>query len=149
MRRLNKIFIVEDDLNILYGMRDIFVSSDFEVDFSDSKEDIDDIIKKIKKFKPDSIIMDMVLPEIDGQELMRKIKSDLTLNEAEIFIFTDLSDEDGRARSVGLGANYYFMKNDFDVHTFSNKVVRIMERESLVSDDEKDEEEADDLLIMD
>lgn len=148
MRELNKIFIIEDDLNILYGLRDIFTSNDFEVEISDSREDVDDLLSKIKKFKPDSVILDMVLPELDGQELIRKIKADSS-NEAEIFIFTDLSEADGQSRSVGLGANYYFMKGEFDVYTFSNKVMRIMRRDSLSSDDEKEEEEADDLLVMD
>lgn len=149
MRDLNKIFVIEDDLNILYGLRDIFTSNDFEVDVSDSKEDIEDLLSKIRKFKPNSIILDMVLPEIDGQELIKKIKSDSSISDAEIFIFTDLSEADGRARSIGLGANYYFMKGDFDIYNFSNKVMRIMERESLSSDDEREDEEADDLLVMD
>lgn len=148
MRDLNKIFIIEDDLNILYGLRDIFTSNDFEVEISDSREDIEDLLSKIKKFKPDSVILDMVLPELDGQELIRKIKSDSS-NDAEIFIFTDLSEADGQSRSVGLGANYYFMKSEFDVHTFSNKVMRIMRKDSLSSDDEREEEDADDLLVMD
>ncbi|MCK9439304.1 MAG: response regulator [Patescibacteria group bacterium] len=148
MRELNKIFIIEDDLNILYGLRDIFTSNDFEVEISDSREDVDDLLSKIKKFKPDSVILDMVLPELDGQELIRKIKADSS-NEAEIFIFTDLSEADGQSRSVGLGANYYFMKGEFDVHTFSNKVMRIMRKDSLSSDDEREEEDADDLLVMD
>ncbi|PKM91533.1 hypothetical protein CVU82_02980 [Candidatus Falkowbacteria bacterium HGW-Falkowbacteria-1] len=149
MKNLNKIFIIEDDLNILYGLRDIFASNDFELDISDSKEDLEELISKIRKFKPDSIILDMVLPEIDGQELIRRIKSDSEISNAEIFIFTDLSDEDGRARGVGLGANYYFMKNEFDIYVFSGKVMRVMRRESLSADDEKDDEETEDLLIMD
>lgn len=149
MKNLNKIFIVEDDLNILYGLRDIFTSNDFEVGISDSKEEAEDLIAKIRKFKPDSIILDMVLPRVDGQELISRIKSDPEISNSEIFIFTDLSDEDGRTRSVGLGANYYFMKNEFDIHTFSGKVMRVMRRESLLADDEMDDQEADDLLIMD
>ncbi|HNV12674.1 MAG TPA: response regulator [bacterium] len=149
MRDLNKIFVIEDDLNILYGLRDIFTSNDFEVEISDSREDTEELISKIRKFKPDSVILDMVLPEIDGQDLIKRIKSDSSISDAEIFIFTDLSEADGRSRSVGLGANYYFMKGEFDVYTFSSKVMRIMERESLSSDDEKEEEEAEDLLVMD
>lgn len=149
MRNSNKIFIVEDNLNILYGLRDIFTSNDFEVELSDSRNDTDDIISKIKKFKPDSIILDMVLPNVDGQEIIKKIKSDPSISDAEIFIFTDLSEADGVSRSVGLGANYYFVKSEFDIHLFSSKVMRIMERESLASDDERDDQEADDLLVMD
>lgn len=150
MRKLNKIFIIEDDINILYGLRDIFTSNDFEVEISDSREDVEDLLSRIKKFSPNAIILDMVLPEIDGQELIRKLNADPdNQHQAEIFIFTDLSKADGRSRSVGLGDNYYFVKGEFDVHTFSNKVMRMMNKDSLSSQDEKDEEEVDDLLIMD
>ena len=146
MRELNRIFIIEDDLNILYGLRDIFTSNDFEIEISDSREDVEDLLSKIKKFKPDSVILDMVLPELDGQELIRKIKADSS-NDAEIFIFTDLSEADGQSRSVGLGANYYFMKSEFDVYTFSNKLMRIMERggKNIVS--EEDLENSEDLVM--
>lgn len=149
MTDFKKIFIIEDDANILYGLRDIFASNDFEVKVSDSRESIDDIISRIKKFKPHTVILDMVLPEIDGQELMRKIKSDSVLSDTEIFIFTDLSDADGQTRGIGLGANYYFMKGEFDVQSFALKVMRILEREYLLSDDEKDAQDNDDLLVMD
>jgi DNA-binding response OmpR family regulator len=148
MKDLNKIFIVEDDMSILYGLRDIFVSNDFEVELSDSKEDMEELLQKIERFKPDSIILDIILPEMDGQELMRRIKANSIISDAEIFIFTDLSDEDGEKRSVGLGANYYFMKNEFDVYTFSNKVMRVMRKDPLISEDEKDEEEKDDMLVF-
>lgn len=149
MKKANKIFIIEDDMSILYGLRDILVSNDFEVELSDSKEDMEDLIGKIEKFKPDSIILDIVLPEMDGQELMRKIKSNSNISDAEIFIFTDLSDEDGKRRSIGLGANYYFMKNEFDIYAFTNKVMKVMRREDVMSVDERDDEEKEDMLIFD
>ncbi len=144
---MNKIFIIEDDLNILYGMRDIFASNDYEVEISDSNEELDDLLGKIKKLKPDVIILDIVLPKLDGSEIVKKIKEDDSTNNAEIFIFTDLSDEDGRTRSVGLGANYYFMKNEFDIYSFSNKVMRVMSRgEKNFSEDNQDDTDG---LVMD
>ncbi len=122
------IFIIEDDVNILYGLRDIFTSNGYRVAISDANEEIEEILKSLRRFKPRVVILDLVLPSIDGLELMRSIKNDDQLRDVEIFVFTDLSDKDAQTRSVGLGANYYFMKNDFDVYTFSNKVMRIMER---------------------
>jgi DNA-binding response OmpR family regulator len=123
------IFIIEDNIEILYGLRDIFTSNDYRVGISDASEEIEEILKNIKKFKPRVVILDLVLPNIDGLELVKAIKSDDHISDEEIFIFTDLSDKDAKTRSVGLGANYYFMKNDFDIYTFSDKVMRIMERD--------------------
>lgn len=144
---MKNIFIVEDDLSILYGLSDIFSSNDYEVETSDSNEELEELLGRIRKFKPDIIILDLVLPKIDGAELMKRIKEDDVTSSAEIFIFTDLSEEDGRSRSIGLGANYYFMKNEFDIYTFSSKVMRIMGRESKLMEEENEEDNSDDLVL--
>ncbi len=145
---MKKIFIVEDDSDILYGLSDIFSSNDYEVELSDSTEELDDLLKRIKKFKPEVIILDLVLPRLEGLDIIKKIKEDDDTSNAEIFIFTDLSDEDSKSRSVGLGANYYFLKSEFDIYTFSNRVMRIMGRSD--GDNKKEESEEDDSgLVMD
>lgn len=123
---LKKIFIIEDDANILYGLQSQFSSDGFEIDISDGSESMEEIITAIKEFNPDYIITDLLLPEIDGFDLIRDIKSDDALQEKPIFIFTDLSDEDSRHRSDELGVEYYFIKNDFDVFEFADKVKRII-----------------------
>lgn len=143
---MRNIFLIEDDVSILYGLRDIFASNDHQVAISDASEDVEEIINKLKKFKPDIIILDLVLPKIDGNELIKKIKEDDVLSQAEIFIFSDLSDGDGQSRSVGLGANYYFLKNEFDIYTFANKVMRMIAREDRLLADE-DLDDSDDLVM--
>ena len=46
---MRNIFLIEDDLNILYGLSDIFSSNDYEVATSDSNEEIEDILSKLRK----------------------------------------------------------------------------------------------------
>jgi len=144
---MKNVFIIEDDINILYGLRDIFSSNDYDVETSDSNEELEDLLGRIKRFRPKIIILDLVLPKLDGLEIIKRIKEDEVVSDAEIFIFTDLSDADGKSRSVGLGANYYFMKNEFDVYTFSNKVIRLMERDSSGSEENDDVDSND--IVMD
>jgi len=144
---MKNIFIIEDDLNILYGLKDIFSSNDYEVETSDSNEELDDLIKRIKKFKTNIVVLDLVLPKLDGLEIIKTIKSNDDIKDVEIFIFTDLSDEDGKSRSVGLGANYYFMKNEFDIYAFANKIMRIMDRSSNDFVDEDNLEDSEDIVM--
>ncbi|HOZ53051.1 MAG TPA: response regulator [bacterium] len=144
---MKNVFIIEDDINILYGLRDIFSSNDYDVETSDANEELEDLLGRIKRFQPKIIVLDLVLPKLDGLEVVKRIKEDETISDAEIFIFTDLSEEDGRSRSVGLGANYYFMKNEFDVYTFSNKVMRIMERGGKEFEENDDSESSDDIVM--
>jgi DNA-binding response OmpR family regulator len=111
----NKIFIVEDDANLLYGLESQFIGAGLEVEVSEADEnDIEEIISEIRESDPNYIVLDLILPKIDGFELVKRIKADSDLGDKEIFIFTDLSDEDSRSRSLEIGADYVFFKEVFD-----------------------------------
>lgn len=135
-----KIFIVEDDANILYGLESQFTAADLEVEVSEADEEIDELISNIKDYDPDYIILDLILPKIDGFEVIKRIKGDDELNEKEIFIFTDLSDEDSRSRSLELGADYFFFKEEFDTFEFAEKVIKIVGNKSKKNDTEENED---------
>ena len=121
----NKIFIIEDDANILYGLAAQLGAIGFQVETESGGEKTEEIIKKIKIFTPDFVILDLILPRLDGFSLLEAIKSDKEINTS-VFIFTNLSDEDSRARGSRLGADYYFIKNDFSIIEFTEKIKNII-----------------------
>jgi len=137
----NKIFIVEDDANLLYGLESQFIGAGLEVEVSEADEnDIEEIVSEIRESDPNYIVLDLILPKIDGFELVKRIKADSDLGDKEIFIFTDLSDEDSRSRSLEIGADYVFFKEDFDTFEFAEKVIKIIankenQDEAVESDD--------------
>jgi DNA-binding response OmpR family regulator len=142
-----KIFIIEDDANILYGLEAEFTSSDFTVEISEGEEEVEELIDLISDFDPSYIILDLILPKIDGFEVIKKIKEHPELCEKQIFIFTDLSNEDGRQRSLEMGADYVFFKEEFGIFEFSEKVKKIINNQTKVKntasteDEENDDEE--------
>ena len=121
-----KIFIIEDDANLLYGLESEFTAGEMEVETSEGNEDLDELMKRMSDFSPDYIILDLILPKVDGFEIIKKIKGDEDLSDKQIFIFTDLSDEDSRQRSLQLGADYVFFKEEFDTFEFAEKVKKIV-----------------------
>ncbi len=130
-----KIFILEDDVNILYGLEAQFSADEFAVESSEGEEDLEELLDNIRAFSPDYLILDLILPKLDGFEVVKKIKEDDELSDLQIFIFTDLSDEDSKNRSLELGADYYFIKEDFDTYEFAEKVKKI------ISNQKKEDEE--------
>jgi len=137
-----KIFVIEDDANILYGLEAQFTAADLEVEVSEADEEIEELMAKIRDFDPQYIILDLILPKVDGFEVIKRIKSDEELAEKEIFIFTDLSDEDSRSRSLELGADYFFFKEEFDTFEFAEKVKKIVaNKDKEVNEDDRDYEE--------
>ena len=142
-----KIFIIEDDENILYGLQDRFTSDGYEVNISTAEEEVDELLARIKKAKPDFLTIDLLLPKIDGMEIIKRLKGDEDLADLEVIIFTDLSDEDGKARSVGLGVNHYFLKNEMDINEFADQAEEIMEGDSEDEIERLQEDEGDDVVL--
>lgn len=141
-----KIFIIEDDANILYGLEAEFTSADFEVEVSEGEEEPEELMDLISDFDPDYIVLDLILPKVDGFDIIKKIKEHEDLAEKQIFIFTDLSDEDSRQRSLEMGADYVFFKEEFGIFEFAEKVKKIIHNQSKVknSNAETEDEENDD-----
>lgn len=131
-----KIFIVEDDANLLYNLESHFSLDQFIVESSQGDEEFEELIDRIKGFMPDYVILDLILPKIDGFEVIKRMKDESELMDVPIFIFTDLSDEDSKARSLQMGAEYYFIKEEFDTYQFAEKVKKIIENQEKLEDGE-------------
>ena len=122
------VFIIEDDINIAKGLQNQLNLSGFEAETSRGGEmEIEDLVLEAKKVNADIVILDLILPKLDGFEIIKAIRSDNEVGDVYIFVFTDVSDEDSRARGLAVGANQYFLKNDFSVEEFAKKVKKIME----------------------
>jgi len=138
-----KIFVIEDDANILYGLEAQFANSGLEVEVSEAEEDAEEMLENLREFQPDFIILDLILPKIDGFDIIKRLKDDDELSDKQIFIFTDLSDADSRQRSLEIGADYVFFKDDFDTFQFAEKVLKIIENQEKVEDGD---DEGDDMI---
>lgn len=133
-----KIFIIEDDSNILYSLEASFSAEGLEVTTSEGDEEMDEIMENIGDFAPDYLILDVILPKLDGFEIIKKIKEDSEMADLPIFVFSDISDEDSRSRSLEMGADYFFPKEDFDAYEFAEKVKKIMANQERMGEDTDD-----------
>jgi len=131
------IFIIEDDVNISSGLKTKFSLAGFNIGSLDDEEaDIEDYINSIKKFNTDVIVLDLILPNIDGFEIIKEIRKDAEISDAYIFVFTDVSDKDSKARGLQLGVNQYLLKDDFSIDEFTEKVQRIIENKEAMTDED-------------
>lgn len=133
----SNVFIIEDDINISKGLQNQLNLKGFSSEMNRGGEtEIEDLIMEIKKVDAEIVILDLILPKLDGFEIIKAIRADDEIADIYIFVFTDVSDEDSRARGLSIGANQYFLKDDFSVEEFAEKVKRIMEnREAMEGGD--------------
>lgn len=128
-----KVFIIEDDVNILYGLQAKFGLAGMESQACGINDSSREIINDLHKFKPDLIILDMILPNADGFEILKAIRKEEDLKGTTAFIFTNLSDRDSKERSSQLGYNNYFSKSDLNVDQFIEKVLKIIANKSKIN----------------
>lgn len=119
---MKKILIVEDDsmLSEIYkkkfemeGLFEIFVATSGT-----------DAIGKAKKIIPDLILLDLVLPEMDGFEVIRELRKSKELNETKIIPFSNLSYEDNKKRLDELGTDGFIAKSE---HTPQELIMKVEE----------------------
>jgi len=127
-----KILIVEDDANLLYGLQAKFRVAGYEV-LTDQGADKAAIMEKIKTLKPGYIILDIVLPQVDGFELLSEIKADPAISMTQVFIFTNLSDTDSRQKGKELGADFYLIKSELNLDEFVEKFQKIISNKTKVN----------------
>lgn len=114
-----KILLVEDDK----FLRDLFAkklkSEDYEV--AESVDGESGLIKA-KEISPDLILLDLILPGIDGFSFLKKIKEDLALNQIPVIILSNLSQEEDVKKALELGATDFIIKANFTPSEIIEKI---------------------------
>jgi len=75
-----------------------------------------------KTIKPDLILLDLILPKMDGFEILDELKKDETSKEIPIIILTNLESSQDIERALGLGAKTYLVKANYDLKDVIQKV---------------------------
>jgi DNA-binding response OmpR family regulator len=106
---LRRIVIVEDDKNISKLMS-LSVGKGFDItQIYDGKEALD----KIKYEKPDLVILDLMLPGMDGLDICQTIKKTPSLSDTIVIIVSAMDATSNRFKGIKYGADYY-IKKPFD-----------------------------------
>ena len=119
-----KILIIEDDFDISEMLQTFFSTLGYVVTASHWGEDG---VVSAQEQKPDLIILDIRLPDIDGYEVARRIKGDQATAEIPIIYLTERRDRADRLRGLELGADDYITK-PFDMAELKFRVKNIISR---------------------
>ena len=125
-----KILIVDDDTFLLDMYAFKFSQHNFEVyTASDGLQ----VIEKLKdKLSPDIILMDIIMPDMDGFEMLEKIKKDNLSPDSTKIILTNKSQQSDIDRGNNLGASGYIVKASSTPAEVINQVVEILSKKVTV-----------------
>ncbi len=103
---MKSILLVEDDpfLSNIYVIK--LEEAGFNVDALSKGEKV---LETIKEKNPDLILLDIVLPDMTGWEILEKIKKDSKI-KSKIIILSNLSQKNEKEKGLEMGADHYLVK---------------------------------------
>jgi len=110
-----RILIVDDEPNIVVPLEFLMEQNNFDVLTAETGEKALDLISS---WKPDLILLDIMLPGMDGYEVCQKIRQEKELNQTKIVFLSAMARSIDVAKGMGLAANEYITKpfsNDYVV----------------------------------
>lgn len=118
-----KVLIVDDDEFLLemYALK--FREEGFEVEIAKSGREA---FEKAMSVSVDAMLLDVVLPEIDGFSLLQKIRAEKKSNNALVIMLTNLSQKDDAERGMRLGADDYIIKAHYTPSEVVEKVRKLL-----------------------
>ena len=114
-----KVLLIEDDKFLCDLMIRKLKDEDFEVFVAmDGEEGLRSAIEN----KPDLILLDLILPAMDGFEVLERIRQNELIAEMPVIILSNLWEKDDVERAMKLGAKDYLIKAHFTLNEIVDKV---------------------------
>ncbi len=120
-----KVLIIEDDSYIMDMYKIKFEASNFEVI---SASDGIMGLKVLEKKKPDIILLDIIMPKMDGFSVLKEIKGNPALAEIPVILLTNLGQRENIEKGFDLGATGYIIKAHFTPSEIVKKIRDTLEK---------------------
>ena len=121
-----KVLIVDDDEELVELLSDVFEKDGrFEVKTANNGFDAGMLVRE---FRPDLVVLDVMLPDINGKEVCQRIRSDETLEAVKIICISGMVEQDKVAELRLAGAND-FMHKPFNVDRLLDRACDLLEIE--------------------
>jgi DNA-binding NtrC family response regulator len=124
----SRILVVDDEEIVVRSCMRILASGDYELD---SASDGAEALRKVDEHGFELVILDIMMPRLDGVEVLRRVKE--AHPDTEIIMVTGLSQIDSAVKCMKLGAFDYLPK-PFDPEQLRSLVGRALERQRLLRD---------------
>lgn len=126
------IFSVEDDLNIQNVIRIALQNTQFEIVCFDNAYDM---FSQLEKSTPDLFLLDIMLPDMDGIEIVKRIKKQHKLKNIPIMIISAKTSEVDKVIGLDTGADDYLIK-PFGVLELVSRVKALLRRNSSIVEED-------------
>ena len=119
-----KLLIVDDDQDLVELIKDGFERDGrFEIRTANNGFDAG---MGVKEFRPDIVVLDVMLPDINGKEVCQRVRGDSTMKSCKIICISGMVEQDKIADLLAAGADD-FMNKPFNVEDLVNRGCQMLE----------------------
>ncbi len=118
MNKKNKILIVDDTVDTVELLKKRFRSDGYD---TAEAYDGEEALKQVAEYNPDLIVLDVMMPKLDGYEVCQRLKIDENTRYIPILMLTAKSDVESKIRGLDIGADDYLPK-PFDYKELAARV---------------------------
>ncbi len=119
-----KVLIIEDDALVSRMYQKTLTFEGFEVEVaSDGREGV----AKAKAVKPDLILCDIMMPNVNGLEALVRLKADEDLKNIPVVMLTNLAGTEDAKTAIAKGALTYLVKSEYRPKEIADKVTQILD----------------------
>lgn len=113
------VLIIEDDKFLSKIYKTKLAKEGIDVEFA---ADGEEGLKKMKSAKPKVILLDLIMPKLDGFGVLEAKKKDAALKKIPVLVLTNLGQDDDAQRAKKLGAKDFIVKSDSSIKDVVEKI---------------------------
>jgi len=117
------LMIIEDDEVLLRAMYLFFHKLKYTIA---SATDGESGLKMVQRVGPDIIILDLLLPKMDGFAVLKNLQADPKIKDIPVIVLSNLGDEDDVNRAKKLKVKDYFIKSNTELSVLADKIESIL-----------------------
>lgn len=121
---MKKILFIEDELALQKTFGDILKSKSYEVI---KALDGESGLRLAKGERPDLILLDLILPKMDGFEVLKGLKASEETKDIPVIILTNLEETEDIQKALELGATTYLVKSSYTLEEVVKKIEKALE----------------------
>jgi two-component system, response regulator, stage 0 sporulation protein A len=127
-----KLVIADDNTEFVGILREYLMSQE-DIEVMGIAKDGLEALKYISAYEPDVLVLDIIMPQLDGFGVMEKINMMTHGNMPKIIILSGVGQERITQRAINLGADYYVVK-PFDLNIFTNRIRQLFSTDSYTNE---------------
>lgn len=122
VNKKKRVLVVDDSTIIVNLVKKRLEYLGYEVNYA---KDGEEAITKLKKFQPHLLLLDLMLPKLNGMEVLKKIKEDKSLDELIVIILSARNKEKDMLQSLKMGATDFITK-PFSLEIMEEKLRKLL-----------------------